>query len=350
MLIWEMYEELIKLSPLERIMKEYFLKNGTNCNNDYIREQCEAHRDDYFSFLKTKNEIPFEKNHFKLSENSFIEVDEDVSILKHLRYWLPEHHNHTFFELIYVFTGSCVNWIDDNELLLKEGDLCIIPPGVVHSLGVNRDDCLIINILVRASTFDERFTSMMRADDILSAFYDRTLYTDSYLKYLLFHTGEDKLLKELILRMFEAGTHKSQKYHNRIINGYFEVFTGTFLARYEKSVEYPEDYFNKFNIVPQVLSWMKWNYKQITLRDCAVKMNLSERYLAGKIKKETGFTFPQLLTRTRMNIAKNLLKERSMPIDEIAERVGYNDAPYFFHVFKKYSGITPTEFRNMTNE
>ena len=63
------------------------------------------------------------------------------------------------------------------------------------------------------------------------------------------------------------------------------------------------------------------------------------------IQKETGETFTQYITTLRMNQAADLLTETELSVNEIATICGYTDALYFRKVFKKYHGVTPSEYR-----
>lgn len=48
----------------------------------------------------------------------------------------------------------------------------------------------------------------------------------------------------------------------------------------------------------------------------------------------------------RVNLAQIMLAETELQITEIAERVGYEEANYFAKVFKKYTGVTPSKYRD----
>lgn len=52
-----------------------------------------------------------------------------------------------------------------------------------------------------------------------------------------------------------------------------------------------------------------------------------------------------MLNRHRINICEQLLRETSLPIQEISERVGFGSVQNFAIVFKKYSGMTASEYR-----
>ena len=74
---------------------------------------------------------------------------------------------------------------------------------------------------------------------------------------------------------------------------------------------------------------------------------LGVKYIGRCFLKETGTRFSEYLLGLRMERAKQILKERDARIEEIAEQVGLgHDVPYFYQLFKRYTGMTPKEFRN----
>ncbi len=72
---------------------------------------------------------------------------------------------------------------------------------------------------------------------------------------------------------------------------------------------------------------------------------VSPNYLSGLIKKYTGSTFIDLLTKKRIETAKSLLVTTDYKIKEIAEQCGYSDQHYFSYCFKKYVGCSPNTCR-----
>lgn len=82
---------------------------------------------------------------------------------------------------------------------------------------------------------------------------------------------------------------------------------------------------------------------EMTLADLADKVYISRNHLSIIFKNMTGETFNNYLTRVRIEKARELLMERNMLVYEVAERVGYKNVPYFSTLFKKLTGMNPTE-------
>ncbi|MBD0384087.1 response regulator transcription factor [Paenibacillus sedimenti] len=87
--------------------------------------------------------------------------------------------------------------------------------------------------------------------------------------------------------------------------------------------------------------------EDILLGSLSKKFNLSLGYLSALIKKETGTTYTDYVVGKRLQLAKELLSDSSLSIQEIVERVGYKDYFHFNKLFKKHYGITPSKYRKM---
>lgn len=85
----------------------------------------------------------------------------------------------------------------------------------------------------------------------------------------------------------------------------------------------------------------KADQKQLAaLADCALD------FLRQRFREETGLTIPQYVAHERCRIAADLLRQTNLPVQRVSAHVGYLDNNYFVKVFKKYSGDTPTDYRN----
>ena len=83
----------------------------------------------------------------------------------------------------------------------------------------------------------------------------------------------------------------------------------------------------------------------ITMRSVAEALCISESYLSKLFKRKTGRSFLDALTRLRMQEAARLLEGSDMKVYEIADRLGYRDVEHFSGLFRKFTGVNPSEYK-----
>ncbi|OXM87143.1 helix-turn-helix domain-containing protein [Paenibacillus rigui] len=107
-----------------------------------------------------------------------------------------------------------------------------------------------------------------------------------------------------------------------------------------------QDYHFK-QIIEQVILYLHEHYMTpLSLESCADLFGTSPYTLSRAFKQITGINFIDFLTNIRISSAKTLLIETDMKINEVADRVGYQHS-YFNRLFKKYEGITPSQYREL---
>lgn len=99
-------------------------------------------------------------------------------------------------------------------------------------------------------------------------------------------------------------------------------------------------------IVEKVMEIVNERYpEELTTRELSKEIFLSPNYIGAIFKDETGVGFLEYLTRIRMEKAAEMLHDPNKKIYEVAQKVGYNNTPYFSTLFKDYIGVTPSEYR-----
>lgn len=100
--------------------------------------------------------------------------------------------------------------------------------------------------------------------------------------------------------------------------------------------------------VNQVVDFIKKNYhNNLTLKDISQRVSYSESYLSHLISKELDMTFIEFLNTIRIDRAKELLSTTNLKIYEISEKVGFQSVEYFSRYFKKLTGKSPKQFRQL---
>lgn len=100
-------------------------------------------------------------------------------------------------------------------------------------------------------------------------------------------------------------------------------------------------------IVKNALEYIRENSQEkLRLADVAEQVYVSQWHLSKLLNRHTGKTFSEILNGARMDRSKELLKNPSLRICDVAEMVGFQDLAHFSRVFKKMEGMSAGEYRN----
>lgn len=104
----------------------------------------------------------------------------------------------------------------------------------------------------------------------------------------------------------------------------------------------------KSPVVQQVLNTIHEGYHQdLSLKTLGNTYKIHPVYLGQLFHKEVGESFTEYVNRYRIEKAKEMLKTTHQKVHEIARQVGYWETGYFYKQFKRYVGISPTEFKGL---
>jgi len=100
------------------------------------------------------------------------------------------------------------------------------------------------------------------------------------------------------------------------------------------------------DVVARVKAYIDENYqKEVSLDEVSRMVNISPYYFSKLFKQGTGQNFIEYLTQTRMRHARGFLENPDYSIKQVCVMAGYSDPNYFSRIFKKYEGVTPSEYR-----
>ena len=250
------------------------------------------------------------------------------------------YHGHEFLELSYIHSGRGKYRIDDVVYELQEGDLVIINAGANHQYLPSDTGEVMVQFMVGLT--DVHLHDLPKNVLPLSAAGP------------VFHTSGDfklKLSKLCLSMQVENETCKIGKYY--MMKTYAvqllllllremkqQPRTGTTASCSFESV-------SRKYLVEKIVDYFEDHYDQkISLDRIAGNMYLSPFYVSKIFKAETGDTPIHYLIDIRMEKARELLnQEQNLSIQEVAQRVGYDDAYHFSKLFKKKFGVSPSAQR-----
>ena len=358
----------ITYGEFQQHMKDYFFRTGSRMQfpemADYLYRKgllsetppdpiltSEMFGDmDDDAFNKIIDQLPLELNPQiaitpKVKESDIFPNSGDVFIIRHPRYTRPAPHIHNYFEINYVASGSCTFVFEKSKRTMQEGELCIIAPSSEHDLVID-DDSTVFCIMLRKSTFDTTFFSLLSRKDLLSYFFRTILQDDSHANYLLFFSENNKWLKQIIHNAM-GESYKNDSYSNACCISWINLLFSNLLRNYSKTLQFYDYQMGAdFSLV---LQYIQHNYQTVTLASLAELFHYSEPHLCTLIKQNSGHTFTGLIKRLRLAEAIDYLTNTNLKIGEIAEKVGYNSADHFSRVFRSTYKMSPQEYRKQNS-
>ena len=290
---------------------------------------------------------PFESNiddfkeiHIDIEDVHFtLFADKGIDILGYQqRKNVPPIHFHSFYELFYLSNGSFRINFEQNFVDLKKDELILLAPKIAHSSFLDGEDSsrYCINFSFEKNNLKTEFSLY----NILA----QRLPTE----YLYSKNGIS--VYESIKKIVENVTCDN---HLKI-SFYFHQFILNLLnlAGYLTSVT-PEEVLLDTSVsrtykIQRIIT--AYYMEDISLEFIAMHLHLSTRQLNRIVQDFYGCTYREIITRTRLKSAANLLETGTSTVSEISTQVGYRSLRGFYSAFKKYYGCLPTEYRKKVNE
>ncbi|URZ02245.1 AraC family transcriptional regulator [Clostridium felsineum] len=332
---------LKKYTQDELIYKEYYyVKDDKKAYKEFIknldRELIIAKNilipevNDFFTYLPEENLFFNEKTTY------------NIFVTKHYRYTPTFNHKHAFFEMLYVYSGSCKQNIGGTDIILNTGDICIVSPEIEHSVSVF-DDSIIIDVLIKKSTFNDTFLEVLSDENILSSFFMKILYTKQYNNYIIFKNNNSNVTDTMLNILIESIENK--KYCNKVLDNLLMILFAYLLRDEKNTVELPNELHKSTKHMSSILTYMQSNYKTVTLEELSNNFHFTVPYLSKLIKTNTGHNFKQIIQTIKLNKAIELLTYSTLKIHDISDILGYENSTHFIRTFKKVYNLSPTEYK-----
>ncbi len=239
--------------------------------------------------------------------------------------WLSTMHSHSFSEIFYVVDGQGLFCTAEGELPIQKHSLFIINPHVIHT---------------------EKSSSLSPLKYLVLGVRNVVFKSSSSLPRSVIHIpragGENiEALLNLMLEEAKSRSDTSSFVCQKLLQALLcklEALSHTNYVNLEDEN------------IPRECSYVK-NYidahleEDIRLEDLARAVHLNKFYLAHIFKESYGVAPMRYLTEQRILKAKNMLEQTDYSISTLAQAMGFSSANYFSQSFKKYTGLTPIQYR-----
>jgi len=231
------------------------------------------------------------------------------------RIWNFDTHSHPYFELIFFIEGKANIDAGAETVNVLGFDVIVYPPGLLHA----------------------EHLELGRRQEIICFWVDTgpTPVFDHPIK--LMDLGGT--LRELF-EMTYAEFTTNRPYATDLISTYLKAI---FLQARQQFAEPSRE---ASSLVERCLGYIHENYAQsFGIEALAATVSVSPSYLFRLFKKKMRLTPMRYRNVVRIDKARLLLADRSLTVDDVAERVGFDDSKYFARVFKDLAGMPPSAYR-----
>lgn len=166
-------------------------------------------------------------------------------------------------------------------------------------------------------------------------------------KYIIFQSAQiphiQQILNQIITEYF-----LEEEFSSRIITLYLPILFTELVRKCDTYLadDLTNSQSSTTSTMLEVIKLIESNYRTITLTSAADTLGYNKNYLSNFIKKNTNFTFTELVNKQKMLAANLLIETTSTPIELIIEKVGFSNKTYFYSLYKRTFNLLPNEVRN----
>ena len=254
-----------------------------------------------------------------------------------------QEHDHHFFELVYVTSGTAEHTLNGSRSILKPNDFFFIDLGSYHSFE-HAKNLELINCLFLPEFIDETLQGCDSLDALLHSSMIR------YSRLTVGQTWADRIFHDESGKIGTLLSEMVDEYENKKFgsNEIFRCHLKEILIFTLRMLVQPAKAYSD-SIINEVISFVNKHYQEpLTLQTFCNQKHYNLSYISRRFKQETGMTFREYVQKTRIEKSCELLAGSDMTVIEIARAVGYDDIQFFHSVFKRLLHMTPKEYKKLS--
>lgn len=249
-------------------------------------------------------------------------------------------HWHIPFELIMPVVNSYRVKCGAKEFFLRESDVLIICPGVIHELfAPEYGERMIFQSSLSSIALNEL--------DVLSSIISPAILITPE-KYPQIHEEIRQLMLQIKKEFAQALPYSGTLVYSHFLRilaevgrNQAEIIQQNFDAKNSKQKEYMEKFLFVTNYINEHFT------EDLALEDVASLAGFSKYHFTRLFRQYAGTTFYKYLNQKRIAHAKNLLLDPDLSVTEVALQSGFTSISAFLRMFRLANSCTPTEFRKM---
>ena len=270
----------------------------------------------------------------------------------------PKSHSHLNHELYLVEKGNCITICNNKDIPCNPGDVILIPIGTSHNVRSLSEDAVLYSLrfscqcISGAKVNSPLYPSLFAHLEKPKQFHSQQLLSIlqqlrcEFSSLLPFSTEKIQgLLQAFYAELLRQILNQNER---SVISGpassVYPIISTAKLPGYQDSV--PQEYY--IDMLDEFFTHLP--PETPTLTELADRLHLSVSQTKRLVKTEYGVSFKQKLALARIEHSKFLMTTTQLPLEKIAERVGYNSYNAFFEAFIAQTGYSPSQYRKSQME
>lgn len=252
-----------------------------------------------------------------------------------------EGESHDFWEMVYVDRGRVEVCADSEKTVLSQGEVIFHRPNEFHSIRAfdSSPNFFVISFVCHSPAMSYFERKRVRLGKDLKPFISGIL-READRAYVILPNRTDLLELE---RRDDAPVGSDQ-----MIKSYLEQLL-ILMIRSEEHHEpmiFPSKESLQNHLAVEIKDYIESHLEgNVRVSEICAHLGYSKTYLSRVFHEMSGETMANYITLRKIDRAKTLVREQKMNFSEIAEVLGFNNPQYFSRVFKRVTGMSPSEFR-----
>lgn len=254
--------------------------------------------------------------------------------------------SHDFWEMVYIDKGRVQVRSDETSLVLSQGEIVFHAPNEFHSIKAldTAPNFFVVSFVCNSSLmmYLEKYHTVL--NKTLRSFISSVI-KEAESTYVI--PKNDPSLKKLVRR------ENSPIGGEQLIKTYLEqfmIFLIRNIVKKDESSVFPSKESMETHLVSSAKRLLtEKSAEPFHVNDLCAALGYSKSYLSRLFHEQTGETIAHYAVKQKIKLAKQMIREENDNFTQISEKLSFDNPQYFSRVFKRITGMTPTEFKLSLN-
>lgn len=253
-------------------------------------------------------------------------------------------HTHTFFELIYIVDGTGKQYINEVELEYTPGNLFLVAPNDTHVFKIEQQSRFFFirfnNVFVQASKKDQELVQRL----------EMILQNARHEPGCILRSEADKIAVNHLMEILLREHLNRDLYHKELVEQLVNTLLVIIARNISQGFPLAIDETSETKAV-DILQYIQSNIyypEKLRAEVIGAHFGISKTYLGRYFKKHANETLQDYILKYKLKLVETRLLHSHMRVSEIADEFGFTDKSHLNRMFKKYRGMNPTEFKQMS--